>query len=124
MVDLWIWVPKEIEMVSVKLTLRCLGEWVLLIRDLASEFLLWARGSEGGVMESSQEAGDSVAEAPERTLGPSAPGARDGQAARAAREVRGRARLSRQPGTASSPAASRGAGPGLRAAVRLAEVRG
>ena len=48
MVDLWIWVPKEIEMVSIKLTLRCLGEWVLLLRDLASEFLLWARRSEGG----------------------------------------------------------------------------
>lgn len=75
-------------------------------------------------MESSQDVGDSGAEAAERTLGPSALGARGGRAARAAREVRGRARLSRQPGTASRPAASRGAGPSLRAAVRLAEARG
>ena len=53
----------QIEMVSIKLTLHCHGEWILLLRDLASEFLLWARGSKGGVMESSQEAGDSAAEA-------------------------------------------------------------
>ena len=49
MVDLWIWVPKEIKMVSINLTLRCFGEWVLLIRDLVSEFLLWAGVGGGGV---------------------------------------------------------------------------
>lgn len=49
-------------------------------------------------------------EATEGSLGPCDSGARGCQA-RAAREVRGRARLSHQPKAASSPAASRRAGP-------------
>lgn len=119
MVDLWIWEPKEIDMVNkAHVTLS----WGVGTTNKRSSFRVpFVGGGSEGEWKAPRSPGFWCGAA-ERTLGLSAPGARDNQAARAARGEGRRGFLASQgPPRVQPHLGGRGQPPGRSA---ISEVRG